>query len=120
MTTTQLTETVTETVTRYFHIGPRTRRFRNGADMHAEIVEAVLTAAQYPGAYAERTEAGLRQAFAAACGYQKHIKGYRVDGTVIAKVNAMTAYQFAKMLDAMIAAGVSNTFEAEAFFKALA
>lgn len=116
---TQTATDFTATVTRYFRVGPRTRRYRNGLDLHAEIVEAVRMAATLPGYYTEGTEQGLRQAFAAVCGYEKHIAGHRIDGRIIAKVNALSPYRFAQMLAAMVDDGVSSAYEAERFFKAL-
>jgi hypothetical protein len=119
METTTAAAEFTATVARYFHINGRTRRFRKGVDLHAEIAQAVELAATLPGYYSESTEAALRGAFAAVCGYQKHILGYRVAGETIAKVQGMTPYRFAQMLSDMIDQGVTNAYEAEQFFKAM-
>ncbi len=40
---------LTEQLRRYFSIGPRTRRYRGGTDLHNDMAEAVCLAAQYRG-----------------------------------------------------------------------
>jgi hypothetical protein len=123
MTTTQTTATGTEfaaTIARYFSMNGRSRRFRAGRDMHAEIAEAVHMAAEVRGYYTEATQEALRVAYAAVCGYEKHILGYRARPETCAKVAAMSPLQFAKMLGQMVDAGVSNQGEAERFFQAMA
>jgi hypothetical protein len=107
------------TVARYFHINSRTRHYRKGLDVKAEIVEAVQLAATVPGYYSEATQQGLRVAFAAICGYRKHILGCRISGVTISKINDMTPWQFTLMLADMIDKGVSNAFEAELYFQAM-
>lgn len=107
------------TVTRYFHISSRTRCYRKGLDVKAEIVEAVHWAATAPGCYTEDTERGLRAAFAPICGYRKHILGCRVSGVTISKIRDMSPLQFTQMLADMIDKGVSNAFEAEVYFQAM-
>jgi hypothetical protein len=105
---------------RYFSVGPRTRRYRAGLDMHAEVIEAARFAATMPGYFGERTETALRVAYGAALGYQKHIAGYRASVTVVATINAMTPWQFIGLLAEMVDAGVSNTGEGEEFFRSMA
>lgn len=119
METTTAAAEFTTTVARYFHINSRTRRYRKGFDLHAEIAEAVQWAATAPGCYTEATERGLRSAFAPVCGYRKHILGCRARDVTVAKVQAMTPWQLTQMLADMIDKGVSNTFEAELYFQAI-
>lgn len=100
-------------------IGTRTRRRRLGRDLHAEILESIRNAVYYPGYYSEQREAIFRDAFAAQLSYDKHIAGYRVDGMLIAHVNAMTPWQFCNLLGDMIDAEISNVGEGEQFFSDL-
>jgi hypothetical protein len=119
METTTAAAEFTATIARYFHINSRTRRYRKGADMKVEIVEAVQLAATVPGYYSEDTQRALGSAFAAVCGYRKHILGCRINGVTIFKIQEMTPWQFAQMLGDMIDKGVTNVFEAELYFQAM-
>lgn len=108
-----------EAIRSYFRIGTRTRRYRDGRDMHAEIVEAIEYA-QLPGYYSEGTERALRLAGGALRSYQKHVQGYRLDGDLIARINRMSSYQFTGLLADMIDAGVTNVGEGERYFQGMA
>ena len=96
---------------RYFSIGTRTRRFRlrDGyrQDLHADMVEAIMNAVQYPGYFSDRVTALLRPGWGPALAYGKHVRGYRIDGTLAYRINSMTAWQFAALLGEMANAGVS-------------
>jgi hypothetical protein len=105
---------------RFFSAGTRTRRYRGGRDLHAEMAEAVMYAAQYPGYYTSGTQGALKAGFGAALAYEKHIRGYRVPGALAAEIGAMTAWQFAGLLGRMTDAGVTNTGEGERFFAEMA
>lgn len=121
MTTTQTTAGTefAATAARYFRFSAQTRRFRKGTDLHAEIAEAVHMAATLPGYFSENTQQALRAAFAAVCGYEKHILGYRARPETCAKVAAMSPRQFCQMLADMVDNGVSNQGEAERYFQEL-
>ena len=93
MTTTG--QNLTATLRRYFSLGTRSRRYRKGQDLHTEMIEAIEIAAQYPGAYTERTENALHAGFGAALSYRKHVQGYRIDGTLAHRISTMTPWQFA-------------------------
>jgi hypothetical protein len=122
MTTTQSTagQDLTATLRRYFSVGARSRRYRKGQDLHTEMVEALMYAAQYPGYYAERTQDALHAGFGTALAYEKHVRGYRIAGTLAAKINAMSAWQFAGLLGQMVDAGVETTGDGERFFSEMA
>lgn len=109
-------QNLTAALRRYFSIGPRTRRYRKGSDLHAEMVEAIMLAAQYPGYYCEGTQTALQAGFGTALAYEKHVGGYRISGTLAMQINAMTAYQFAGLLGQMVDAGVETTGAGERFF----
>jgi hypothetical protein len=115
---------LTAALRRYFSLGTRTRRYRtdrNGRrDLHTEMVEALCYAAQCPGYYAPATQDALHAGFGAALAYGKHIQGYRVSGTLIAKISAMSPWQFAALLGQMVDAGVTTTGEGERFFSEMA
>jgi hypothetical protein len=119
-TTAQITgANFASTAARYFRIGAQSRRYRKGVDLHAEITEAVRMAALFPGYYNEDTQQALRVAFAAVCGYEKHILGYRARPATCAKVAAMSPRQFLAMLADMIDQGISNNGQAETYFQNL-
>jgi hypothetical protein len=114
-TTTTAGAALTAELRRYFTVGPRTRRSRKGRDLHNAMVEAIEIAAEYPGYYHEPLQTALCGAYAVALSYRKHVGGYRISGEKIAKVNAMTAWQFAAFLGQMVDAGVENTGQGEEF-----
>lgn len=124
MTTTQTAgQDLTATLRRYFSLGTRTRRYRKSPygtwkqDLHAEMIEAITNAAQYgPGFYAQATQDALRAGFGTALAYDKHVKGYRISGTLAQRINDMTPWQFAAMLGQMVDAGVETTGAGERFF----
>jgi hypothetical protein len=115
---------LTAALRRYFSVGTTTRRWRKAdgyrQDLHAEMTEAVMNAARYPGYFTEKTQDALSAGFGAALSYGKHVQGYRVDGTLAMRINAMSAWQFAALLGEMTDAGVTCTGEGERFFSAMA
>ena len=118
MTATQDTagQNLTAALRRYFSVGPRTRRYRKGTDLHIEMVAAISMAAQYPGYFVERTQDALHAGYGAALAYEKHVQGYRISGTLAARISAMSAWQFAALLGQMVDAGVTCTGAGERFF----
>lgn len=126
MTTTQNTagQELAAALRRYFSIGTRTRRYRKDSygsrcDLHADMIEAITIATQYPGAYTECTENALRPGFGAALAYAKHVGGFRIDGNLYRRISEMTAWQFAGLLGQMVDAGVTNTGTGEQFFSSM-
>ncbi len=104
------------TILRNFSIGTRTRRYRNGIDLHADIAESITFAAHLPGYHSENTERAYRAAFAAVCGYQKHVLGYRARPETCRKVAEMSPRRFVLMLADMVDAGVACQGDAERYF----
>lgn len=112
------------TLRQSFGIGTRTRRYGKlfGArtDLHGAMVEAIENAVQLPGYYGpEKTEV-YRAAWGAVMSYRKHVGGFRIDGVLAQRINALSAYQFAALLGRMVDAGVTTTGEGERFFDAMA
>ena len=111
---------LTATLRRYFSIGTRTRRYRTDkwgrSDLHREMCEAVMYAAQCPGYYSEATEAAFRPGFGTALSYGTHVMGYRIDGTLACHINGMSAWRFSSLLGEMVDAGVTCTGDGERFF----
>lgn len=112
---------LTATLRRYFSVGPRTRRYRKDRygvrrDLHREMTEAIMHAAQCPGYYVERTQDALHAGFGAALAYDKHVRGYRISGTLAQQISDMTPWHFAALLGQMVDAGVENTGTGERFF----
>ncbi|MEU8968142.1 hypothetical protein AB0D11_02505 [Streptomyces monashensis] len=97
-------------------IGARTRRFRKGVDLHAEILECIRNATYYPGYYTGERAELFQAAFGAQVSYGKHIAGYRADATVIAHINSLSPWQFCALIGDMVDAGITNVGEGEAFF----
>ena len=118
--TTTAGQDLTATLRRYFSVSARSRRYRKGQDLHTEMVEALMYAAQYPGYYAERTQDALHSGFGTALAYEKHVRGYRVSGTLAAQINAMSPWEFAALLGQMVDAGVETTGAGETFFSEMA
>ena len=121
MTTTQTAgQNLTAALRRYFSVGPRTRHYRKSTDLHREMVEALIYASQYPGYYSEKTQDALRPGFGAALAYDKHVNGYRIDGTLRFVISEMSAWQFAALLGQMVDASVTCTGDGERFFAEMA
>lgn len=108
---------------RYFSLGTRTRRYRRDRDgrrdLHTAMVEALMYAAQYPGYYVPATEAALRPGFGAALAYEKHVRGFRISGTLAQAINGLSAWRFAGLLGDMVDAGVTCTGDGERYFSDL-
>jgi hypothetical protein len=101
----------------YLSIGPRTRRYRKGDDLHRAMIEALNYAATQPGYHTEATQDALAPGFPAALSWEKHILGCRASSSVVAAVNAMSPWRFAGLLGRMVDAGVSCTGDGERFFR---
>lgn len=100
-------------------IGTRTRRTRNGIDLHADILECIQHAKYDEGWYLPEREELFSEASGAWMSYDKHIAGYRVDAKVIAYVNGLSPWQFCNLLGEMVDAGITNVGEGERFFAQL-
>ena len=127
MTTTQNTagQELATALRYYLSIGTRTRRYRKDrygycADLHAQMIEAIMQAAQLPGAHSERIENALRPGFGTALAYEKHVQGYRISGTLACEINSMSPWNFAALLGRMVDAGVETTGDGERFFADMA
>lgn len=115
---------LTAALRKNFGIGTRTSRygkvFGHRTDLHTAMVEAIENAVQLPGYYGpEKTEV-FRTAWGAAMSYRKHVGGYRIDGVLAMRINALSAYQFAALLGRMVDAGVATTGDGERFFADMA
>lgn len=108
-----------QTVLRNFHIGPRTRRYRDGVDLHAEVIESITHAMYLPGYHSENTERAYRLATGAVMSYQKHVLGYRIDGGLNARIQQMSPRQFVLFLADMIDAGVETVGDGERYLNGL-
>lgn len=102
---------------RYFlSIGTRTRRDRNGRDLHREIAEWVVTAAMQRGTFPAVEEAVFAAAFDAVSSWVKDIKNGRGSWIVIEHIDALSPWQFCKLLGDMIDAGVNTTSAGAQYF----
>jgi hypothetical protein len=113
-------QVLTAALRRYFSVGPRSRRYRKGTDLHAAMIEALYCAAQYPGYYCPGTQEAFRPGFGAALSYSKHVGGYRIPGTLARVISEMSPWHFAAMLGQMVDAGVTCTGDGERFFAGMA
>ncbi|MFJ3950251.1 hypothetical protein ACIPXV_09300 [Streptomyces libani] len=104
----------------HLHIGARTRRTRQGRDLHEQILECITNAAWNPGYYAASRQEVFQAGFGAWISYDKHIAGYRADGDLIAHIKGLTPHQFCALLGDMIDAGMANVGEGERFFAEMA
>lgn len=110
-------QTLATTLRHYFSVSPTTSRNRKQADLHQDMVEAIIHAATLPGYFSPNTETALRVGFGAALSYDKHIRGFRVSGTTIYQISRLSPWQFAALLGRAVDAGVTNTGEGEQFFR---
>jgi hypothetical protein len=101
---------------RYFSIGPRTRRYRDGADLHDSMIEALGLAATCPGYYSDRTHEALAGSYGVHLAWRKHVDGYRIDGTTRHHLTSLSPWKLARVLGEMIDAGVQCTGDGERFF----
>lgn len=117
-------QALADTLRHGFRIGTRTKRygriFGHRVDLHAEMVEAIENAVQFPGYYGPEKTAILHAAWGAAMSYRKHYDGHRMDAVLRRRISEMSAYQFAALLGRMVDAGISNVGEGEQFFAAMA
>lgn len=113
-------EELTSTLRRILSVGTRTRRYRNRLDLHEAMLEAIENATVYPGYYTGDTNDALQGAWAVYSAYQKHVGGYRIDGTLRRHITELSPYQFAAFLGRMVDAGVTNNGEGERFFQEMA
>lgn len=107
-------QTFTKTIRKNMSIGPRTKRFRNGENMHIEIVRRVRDAACYPSGTA--TDEAIRVGYTAVNAYMKHIEGYRLDPVLCSNIRNMSPWAFTAFLGELVDSGVSNMAEAEIYF----
>lgn len=113
-------EQFTSTIRKSFRINSRTRDYRDGGSIKADMLESIRNAVFYDGYYGpERTELS-RAAFGALQSYDKHIDGYRVAGELRYYITSMSPWNFAALLGEMIDAGVTNCGEGERFFSDMA
>lgn len=101
-------------------IGARTRRFRKGVDLHAEILECIRNATYYPGYYTGERAELFQAAFSAQVSYTKHIAAYRADATVVAHINGLSPWQFCALIGDLVDAEITNVGEGEQFFAEMA
>lgn len=119
-----MTATTTEgqqlaaTLHRIKHIGPRTRQHRGHLNMRDDIIESIRLAATMPGYYSPHTQEALSIGFVAVNAWTKHVEGYRLPGEQTAELMALSPWQFTALLGEMVDAGISNTGEAERWFRA--
>lgn len=107
----------------YLHIGPRTRRFNSKKwmkDGHRDVMDLIAEASYSPGMRNAEREAIFQTASAALRSWEKHIDGYRADAVLVSRINSMTPHQFVGLLADMIDAEISNVYEGEQFFAAMA
>ena len=123
--TTTAGQELTATLRRYFSVGTTSRRHRKDRygyrrDLHAQMIEAIMNAAQFPGYYCEGTQNALSPAFGVALAYDKHVSGYRINGALAYQINSMSPWKFAALLGQMLDANVQTTGDGERFFSDMA
>jgi hypothetical protein len=109
-------QTVTKTLRKVLHIGARTRRYRDGEDLYARMLEAVTLAATLPGYWLPATQEALRPGFMAACAHNKHVQGGRVTGALVHHITTLSPWAFAAYLGEMVDAGITNVGQAEIWY----
>ena len=117
-------QTFAKAICKYMSIGPTTKRYRRikgshfDHDLHADILANVEIAATDPKFFSSTEQASaLALAIAPVRSHRKHVQGCRINGTKIAKIQSLTAWQFVQYLASMIDAGITNVGEAEEFYR---
>ncbi|WP_181785353.1 hypothetical protein [Streptomyces phytophilus] len=100
-------------ITTLHHIGPRTRRYRDGSDLVRAMLTDVQQAVSTPIMFSEQRATALQTAWTAVTAYYKHIDGGRISPEKCLAVKSLSPYQFAKFLGRMVDAGIGNMGEAE-------
>jgi hypothetical protein len=100
----------------FLAIGTRTRRDRDGRDLHREIAEWIVTASMQRGTLHPDQEAAFAPAFDAASTWAKDIKNGRGSWMVIEHIDALSPWQFCKLLGDMVDAGVTSTSAGAQYF----
>lgn len=107
---------LTATLRKSFAMNTRTRMIRRGVNLRTEMMEAIVNACYYPGYYTEAKTAIYRNGFGAVQAYDKHVDGYRIDGTLRFRITSMSPWEFAGLLGDMVDSGVENTGTGETYF----
>lgn len=100
----------------------RTRNYRDSkfTGLKDDILEDIMTNNSYPGAFNEERTRLYNAAFTVMLAWNKHVRGYRIDPVLNAKLQKLTPWEFAGFLGDMIDAGISNVGEAEYYFQDMA
>ena len=109
-------QTVAKTLRKVLHIGARTRRYRDGEDLYARMLEAVTLAATLSGYWMPATQESLRPGFMAAAAHNKHVEGGRVNGLLVQHITTLSPWKFAAYLGEMVDAGITNVGQAEIWY----
>jgi hypothetical protein len=123
MTNTERTagQAFTAEIRHMFSIGPRTRWYRTNRYSEAltqdAIVERVSTSVAYRGYDDERRTAIFVKAYAALCGYDKHVNGYRIDPTLRMRITTRTPWEWTAYLGQMVDSGATCNGEFEQWFR---
>ncbi|MGP3951313.1 hypothetical protein [Streptomyces sp. 7N604] len=103
----------------YLHIGPRTRRYRNGTDLHREIVRTGIEVVTERFGYSDRFVEAVRPAYGALLSYNKHIPTSRAGTRVSLYVNQLSSWQLLDLLAEMTDADVIHVGGGERWFQEL-
>ncbi len=117
MTTKTAGQNLTDTLRRIHSVGPRTRTYRNGENVKDRMLESLENEYLYPGYYQGATQEALREGIRILHIWNKHVRGYRIDGELAYRLSTLTPWQFAAYLGRMVDAGLQTTGDGEYFFQ---
>jgi hypothetical protein len=109
----------------YLHIGPRTRRHREGNDLygndlHRAIVQTVIEVTTGQWIHPDRIEPAIRPAFGAALSHDRSITSGRSEVLVVAYVNSLSPWDLCALLGEMVDADIIHVGGGERWYSELA
>lgn len=109
----------------YLHIGPRTRRHREGNDLygndlHRAIVQTVIEVTTGQWVHPDRISPAIRPAFGAALSHDRSITSGRSETIVVAYVNSLSPWDLCALLGEMVDAAIIHVGGGERWYSSLA
>ena len=101
----------------YFSVGPRTLRYRDGVNLVDRIRTEVYNGACNRGYFSDIVSQGLDPAFHTLTAWEKHVECRRLSSDLLEVLLQVRPYQFVKLIGDMIDDGVTNSAEAERWFR---
>jgi len=115
---------LTRALRKAHRIGPRTRWNRDGWTalgnhrLRDDIVDRIDTATLYPGSYSDEVTVVLWTAVPVLRHWDKYVGGRRINSVQSAVLENISPWEWTALLGEMVDADLSNSAEAEMWFRA--